>query len=83
MVASFSTVTFGPLHYRNLEKDKIGGLKYHNNNFGKKVNKLEKVMEDIDWWLNNIDPACQSCHSKVGIDIHIDASLTVGALMME
>ena len=31
MVAGSSTVTFGPLHYRNLEKDKIGGLKYHNN----------------------------------------------------
>ena len=26
MVASFPAVTFGPFHYRNLEKDKIGVL---------------------------------------------------------
>ena len=27
-VASFPAVTFGPFHYRYLEKDKIRGLKY-------------------------------------------------------
>ena len=33
IVASFSAVTFGPLNYRHLERDKIRGLKYHKGNF--------------------------------------------------
>ena len=32
-VASFPGVTFGPLHYRHLENDKIRSLKYHKGNF--------------------------------------------------
>ena len=33
IVASFPAVTFGILHYRHLEREKISGLKYHKGNF--------------------------------------------------
>ena len=29
IVASFPAVSYGPLHYRCLEKEKVTGLKYH------------------------------------------------------
>ena len=37
IVASFPAVTFEPLHYRHLERDKIRGLKYHKANFEGKI----------------------------------------------
>ena len=29
IVASFPAVSYGPLHYRCLEREKVTGLKYH------------------------------------------------------
>ena len=37
LFASFPAVTFGSLQYKPLEKVKINGIKYHNNNFDKKI----------------------------------------------
>ena len=42
IVASFPAVTFGPLHYRHLERDKIRGLKYHKGNLREKLVYLRK-----------------------------------------
>ena len=33
IVASFPAVTYGPLHYRHLEREKIAGLKYKGKFF--------------------------------------------------
>ena len=33
IVASFPALTYGPLHYRHLEREKITGLKHHAGNF--------------------------------------------------
>ena len=43
----FPAVTFRPLNYRHLEKVRISWLKYRYNNF------------EIQWWISNIDIACQ------------------------
>ena len=37
IVASFLAFTFGPLHDRHLEGDKIRGLIYHKGNFERKI----------------------------------------------
>ena len=42
IVASFPSVTYGPLHYRYLEREKITGLKYHKSNFKGKLNYMVK-----------------------------------------
>ena len=55
IVASFPAVTFGPLHYRHLERDKIRGLKYHKGNFEGKISLSAKAVSEIHWWINNID----------------------------
>ena len=47
IVASFAAVTFGPLHYRHLERDKISGLKYHKSKFGRKISLSAKTISEI------------------------------------
>ena len=49
IVASFPAVTFGALHYRHLERDKIGGLKDHKGNFEGKIRLSWKVISEIHW----------------------------------
>ena len=42
IVASFPAVTYGPLHYRHLEKEIILCLKYQKDNFEGKIDYLLK-----------------------------------------
>ena len=63
IVASFPAVTFGPLHYRHLERDKIRGLKYHKGNFEGKISSSAKAVSEIHWWINNIDNSCHHINS--------------------
>ena len=57
MVASFPAVTYGPLYYRNLEREKSQAIK---ENLGKWENRMklsDKALEEINWWINNIEKA--------------------------
>ena len=78
IVASFPAVTFGPLHYRHLERDKIRVLKYHKGNFVEKISLSAKAVSEIHWWINNIDNSCHHINSIPipDITINTDASLT-------
>ena len=58
IVASFPAVTYGSLHYRHLEKEKITGLQYHKGNFEGKIRLYAKAIAEIQWWINNIDNSC-------------------------
>ena len=49
IVASFPAVTFEPLHYRDLERYKITGLKYHKGNFAGKLSLSAKAVSEIHW----------------------------------
>ena len=75
---SFPAVTFGPLHYRHLERDKISGLKHHKGNFEGKISLSAKAVSEIHWWINNIDNSCHHINyiPNPDITIHTDASLT-------
>ena len=55
IVTSFPAVTFGPVPYIHLEKDKISGLKYHKGNFEGRISLFVKAVSEIHWWINNID----------------------------
>ena len=78
IVTSFPAVTFGPPHYRHLERDKISALKYHKGNFEGKISLSGKAVSEIHYWINNIDNS--SHHIKYipnpDITIHTYASLT-------
>ena len=50
IVASFLAVTYGPLHYRHLERERIIGLKYHKGNFEGKIRLSAKTKAEIQWW---------------------------------
>ena len=77
MVASFPAVTYGPLHYRNLEKEKIRGLKQNRGNFDCKIVLSHNAVADINWWINNIDNSChQITKPNPDLTIYTDASLT-------
>ena len=47
IAASFPAVTFEPLYYRHLERDKISGLKYHKDNFEGKISLSKKALSEI------------------------------------
>ena len=59
IVESFPAVTFRPLYYRNLERDTIRDLKYHNGNFEGKISLSVNAVSEIHWRINNIDNSCQ------------------------
>ena len=42
-----SAVTYGTLHYRDLEREKITGLKYHKGNFQGKIRLSAKAKAEI------------------------------------
>ena len=77
IVASFPAVTYGRLHYRHLERDKIQGLKFYKGDFEKEIVLSHNAICDIKWWINNIDNSCHKIQNpNPDITIHTDASLT-------
>ena len=62
MVASFPGSVFGPLYYRNIERDKINPLKIANVDFDKHMRLSEQAKSDINWWVENIDTIFAPIH---------------------
>ena len=75
-MASFPAVRFGPLHYRQLEKDKSRALKKSKGNFDHVMEISEAGRKELSWWIENITDAFNDvCHRDPDIVIHSDASL--------
>ena len=53
-IATFPGVRFGPLHYRNMEKDKSDNLKNNKGNYDKKMTLSIKSIIELNWWENHI-----------------------------
>ena len=59
LVASLPATNYGPLRYRNLERDKIIlGLKHHRGDIDRKIVLFANAVCDIQWWFNNIGNSC-------------------------
>jgi hypothetical protein len=58
-VHAFYAVTFGPLHYRNLERNKVSALKNSFGNFESIVFINEDSKNEINWWISNLKSANQ------------------------
>ncbi len=55
LVSTFPAVTFGPLYYRALERDKIIALKIAQGDFDQLMYLSEAAIADIHWWIDNIN----------------------------
>jgi hypothetical protein len=51
IVHAFYAVTFGPLHYRNLERNKVSALRNSFGNFESIVFINEDSKNEIKWWI--------------------------------
>ena len=54
MVASLPGVKLGKLFYRKLDNIKTQELKAKAGNFKAKMNVTSDMIEDLNWWMNNI-----------------------------
>ena len=59
MVACFPGVEYGPLFYRQVNRDKITALKANLGHFDKKITLSPTARNDIKWWIDN------PCSSKI------------------
>jgi hypothetical protein len=77
IINAFYAVLEAPMHYRNLERDKILGLD-QSLDFQKSITLSEKSIEDLNWWLNNLKAknGKQIRPNKVDFYCRTDASLT-------
>lgn len=77
LVASFPAVPLGPFFYRNLEYQKILGLKFNNGKFDSHITLNNESKKEIRWWQNNIFEAFATLNiPDPDITIYTDASLT-------
>ena len=75
--ASFHAVPLGPFFYRNLEKQKILGLKLHNGKFDANITLNVESKKEIYWWINSIFESFAPLNiPDPDITIYTDASLT-------
>ena len=66
MVSSFSAVDFAPLHYRNIEKEKILALQKSKGNFESTMIITDRMKSDLIWWIDNLPNQKRLiCHDKV------------------
>ena len=54
VIGFFSAVKYGPLHYRNLEMNKIDALKLSAGKFDTEMNITFNMKVDLRWWLDNL-----------------------------
>ena len=75
IVTSSPAVRFGPLHYRQLEKETSTALKLSRGEFDQEVHLSQAGIGELTWWINNIQSASNDvCCSDPYIVISSDAS---------
>ena len=75
LVASFPGVMYGPLYYRQLEKEKILALKFNKGDFDASMKLSTAARKELQWWVENIDTALKPVSpGKPKVTITTDAS---------
>ena len=76
LVSRFSAVEYGPLHYRNLEMNKLDALKLSAGKFDTEMNITFNTKVDLRWWLDNLSFQKRVInHGNPDVSITTDASL--------
>ena len=74
MTSNFPGVMYGPLHYRKLDMELTRGL-VPLRDFEKQITLPVDVLEDIQWWLKNVDDSRNVItHGDFQITLSTDAS---------
>ena len=75
LVAAFPAVQYGPLHYRELEKNKISALARHCGHFDRQMQLSKPAWKELEWWIQNIDTSvCELNKGTPTLCITSDAS---------
>ena len=70
---------YGPLYYRQLEKEKIVALNFNKGNFDASVKLSTAVRKELQWWVDNIDTAFKPVSpGKPEVTITTDAPISWG-----
>ena len=76
MVSTFTAVEYGPLHYRNIEREKIEALKSSRGDFDGLMLISEAIKSDLQWWIENLPHQKRNIdHGNADYQIISDASL--------
>ena len=54
IVATFSGVELGPLHYRTMEREKTEALKENQGNFDSLMHITPGMKQELLWWINHL-----------------------------
>ena len=75
-VAYCEAADYGQLHYRALERDKIGALKLSRGDYSGKMYISHEGWRDVDWWFDNAETTSKTVYRPVPTTvITSDASL--------
>lgn len=75
IVSSLPGVEYGPLHYRNLERNKTDALRENKGNFRASMTLSPEARLQLHWWLSNVDSSFRYIsHGKPVCHIQTDAS---------
>ena len=75
MTSSFPVVMYGPLNYRRLDKEKTKALSPCRD-FEGTMKLTPYVLEDINWWINNIYSSYYVIDHGEQASLYTDASTT-------
>ena len=79
MVAAFPAVLWGPLFYRELEKEKAQAVKKNKGNFEASMSLSLKAVTELDWWITNVESSCYPLlKSDPEVELKTDASSSGG-----
>ena len=72
IVAMFPGAEFGPLHYREIEKNKSYALQLNRGNYEANMSLDEGAKADLDWWVHNAHKVCLRINKG-----HYDLTLSI------
>jgi len=75
IVASFSAVEYGKLHYRQLEQAKSRALSVNKGNFDAFMTITMEMRTELHWWIEHVDTQIRQISRKpISVEIFTDAS---------
>ena len=75
LTASFPAVKCGKLHFREREQCKYQAVKYDNECYDSIMQLDESALEDVNWWIGNIDQAYNDIyHGSASSSLTTDSS---------
>ena len=75
VISIFHAVPLGKMHYRDLEREKVSFLKKESGHFEAKMALNQRIVIELQWWLDAIPKAVSDIHTpEVDFIINSDAN---------